>query len=247
MVRGNERKPLFLDDSDHQKYLKYLRLVREETPYTLYAFCLMKNHVHLLIHDDEQQLSQIMQSINTSYALHFNKKYDRVGHVFQGRYKSEVVENEPYFLSAVRYIHNNPVKAQLVRDPESYRWSSYRVYLRSDAPYADLIDCDKVMNLFSTDMEVARQDFIHFSKQESTDTLMEPWKEESAIITPGHELQFIHNYLMENRIGLNELKSKENKTARKELIRILKVNSILSVRQISELLSLDRNTIQRTK
>jgi len=247
MVRGNERKTLFLDDQDYRKFVKVLRTVKEEAEYDLYAFCMMNNHVHLLIHDDQNQLPQIMKAINTSFALYFNKKYDRVGHVFQGRFKSEVIEDTPYLLTAVRYIHNNPVKAGLVNNPVQYKWSSYSTYIHDDTGFKDLIDTNTILDLFETERQPALAAFMIFSQQSSAENLIEPWKEERAIISPGQESKFVREYLSQKNMGIDDLNKKEYNMIRRELIKFLKSNSALTIRQIGELLNIDRNVIQRIK
>ena len=129
MLRGNERKKIFLDDGDHQRFLDILLKKKTETQLLIYAYCLMDNHIHLVLRDDQNELSTIMKGIATSYAMFFNVKYNRVGHVFQDRFKSEPIENERYLMSAIRYVHNNPVKAKIVAKPDQYEWSSYRSYV----------------------------------------------------------------------------------------------------------------------
>lgn len=247
MIRGNERKRLFLDDQDYWKLVKILRAVKDELEYKMYAFCIMNNHAHLLINDYNNQLPQIMKGINTSYALYFNKKYDRVGHVFQGRYKSQAIEDDTYLLVAVRYIHNNPVKARLVNEPAQYKWSSYSAYIHDNECFGDLIDVDMILSLFSTGRESALQAFIDFSMLDSLDILMEPWKEENAMIPPGQETMFVKDYLMQNKLEIDILNKQEHKAIRNQLIQTLKAHSILSIREIADILQINRNTIQRIK
>jgi len=247
MVRGNERKELFSDDQDYRKFVKILRDVKEQEEYVLYAFCMMNNHVHLLIHDEQDQLPQIMKSINTSFALYFNKKYDRVGHVFQGRYKSEAIEDTPYLLTAVRYIHNNPVKAGFVNVPGQYKWSSYNTYIRDDTGFDDLIETRTILDLFGEERKSALQAFEVFSRETSPETLIEPWKEDRALISPGQEKGFISEFLLQRNLALDDLRKKEYKLVQKELIKALKTQSVLTNQQIAELINIDRNVIQRTK
>ncbi|MBQ5759363.1 MAG: transposase, partial [Schwartzia sp.] len=111
VVRGIGRQILFENDDDRRKYLALLEKYQEENDITLMAYCLMDNHVHLLIRDNNGSLSLFMKQMGVSYALYYNRKYERVGHLFQDRYKSEVVDREEYLLTAYRYILNNPVKA----------------------------------------------------------------------------------------------------------------------------------------
>ena len=89
----------------------------------------MDNHVHLLINADLDLMADALKRTNIKFAMRYNKKYDRVGHVFQGRYKSEVINTEQYLLGVIRYIHNNPVKAEIVAEAGDYKWSSYNAYM----------------------------------------------------------------------------------------------------------------------
>jgi len=120
---------------------------------------LMSNHAHLLIETPEAPLSKIMQLINQTYTQYFNKKYDKVGHVFQGRYKSFLCDRDEYLLSLVRYIHLNPVRAKLVKDPHEYKWSSHNDYI---AGAKGLVDADRVLSIFSKKVSQARRKYRNF-------------------------------------------------------------------------------------
>ncbi len=128
ILRGNEQQDIFREQKDYHKFLSILAAGREKTGIILYAWCLMPNHIHLLLRETRSPVSSLISSISSGYVFWFNAKYSRVGHLFQGRYFSEPVENESYFLSVLRYIHLNPVKARLCVDPGKYRFSSYRKY-----------------------------------------------------------------------------------------------------------------------
>lgn len=95
----------------------------------MYCYCLMSNHVHLQIATDDTEIWTIMKKINWSYSKYFNKKYDKVGHLFQNRYYSDIIEDDAYLLQTSKYIHLNPVKAGIVDQPIKYPWSSYGVYM----------------------------------------------------------------------------------------------------------------------
>ena len=127
--RGNNRQPIFLDDKDRRAFLERVARFRGPFKCSVHAYCLMDNHVHLLLETQEANLSAFAQRLFASYTLWFNRKHEQVGHVFQGRFKSILVEKDAYLLELSRYIHLNPVKAKLVAKPEEYRWSSMRSYL----------------------------------------------------------------------------------------------------------------------
>ena len=128
--RGDDRKKIFLSDFDFEKFLEYIIVAKEKYKFQLYAYCLMSNHYHLFIETLHPNLSKIMQYVNTAYTAYYNKKRKKSGHLFQGRYKSIMVEEDSYFLELTRYIHLNPVRARIVAFPQEYKWSSYKGYLK---------------------------------------------------------------------------------------------------------------------
>jgi len=114
-VRGNGRSDIFLEARDFRRFLKKLKEYKEKLKFFLYAYVLMPNHFHLLLEPTARgTITKIMQALTTAYAMYFNKKYTHVGHVFQGRFHSLIVEKEPYLVEVSRYIHLNPVRAGLV-------------------------------------------------------------------------------------------------------------------------------------
>jgi len=129
ICRGNNRERIFRDDSDRERYLRLLRDYRNRWNIVIHAYVLMPNHAHLLIETPSRPLSEFMRGLNTAYTMGFNRRHGRVGHVFQGRYKSHLVEKDAYLLELTRYIHLNPVRAGLVDRPERYPWSSYPEFI----------------------------------------------------------------------------------------------------------------------
>ncbi len=140
--RGNQRESIFWDDRDRRQFLAILKRTNERYKYFLHAYVFMDNHYHLLIETPHANIKQI---INTSYTVYVNRRHKRAGHVLQGRYKAFIVDKENYLLELSRYIHLNPVRANMVKGPEEYKWSSYRDYMdeekrntltdRDDTPY----------------------------------------------------------------------------------------------------------------
>ncbi len=124
MARGIDRQVIFHDDEDCEKYLQCLSACKKDADFTLYAFCLMGNHLHLLVRPQAEPLAALCKRVSVRYVHWYNKKYVRTGHLFQDRFKSEPVEDDSYFLSVLRYIYQNPVKAGLCKTPEEYPWSS---------------------------------------------------------------------------------------------------------------------------
>ena len=128
-ARGNEQKDVFKSQRDREQFLSYLESAVVRYGAVIHAFCLMSNHYHLLLETPSGNLSQIMHHVNGAYTNYFNTKRKRSGHLFQGRFKSILVEADVYLRELSRYIHLNPVRAGMVTRPEEYRWSSYAAYI----------------------------------------------------------------------------------------------------------------------
>lgn len=137
MMRGVNHQVIFENSSDYRRYLELLdQMVHPTDEFkhplppscNIYAYCLMPNHVHILIKEENELLSSIVKRISAAYALYYNKKYERAGHLFQDRFKSEPVGDESYFFTLMRYIHQNPVAAGLSKDVAGYKWSSWQEY-----------------------------------------------------------------------------------------------------------------------
>ena len=143
MVRGNQRRKTFLNDGDYQAYLTRLSQYRRRYDYTIHAYCLMPNHVHLLVESSRQPLAKFMQGLQQSYSQYFNLRHRKSGHVFQGRYKAIVCQQDEYLLQLIRYIHLNPVRAGMVKRPEQYDYSGHGVYLAGKA--SEAIEPQKVL------------------------------------------------------------------------------------------------------
>ena len=129
--RGNNRQAIFLEDEDFEKYLGLIYRYKSKFDFRLFAYCLMTNHVHLLIQvGEEGSISQIMQAITNAHTRHYHFKYRSSGHVWQGRFKSPIVSDDGYLLMVMQYIEQNPVRAGLSQRIEDYRWSSYLLNMR---------------------------------------------------------------------------------------------------------------------
>ena len=122
MLRGADRRIIFADDEDCRVFLDILRHTRKRAGFSLYAYCLMGNHVHLLVREGKDPLERIIKRLGVTYVSYYNQKYDLLGHLFQDRFRSEPVESTAYFLDVLRYICQNPVKAGLCGSPAEYRW-----------------------------------------------------------------------------------------------------------------------------
>ncbi len=126
MMRGINRD--FIYRSNGEKAY-FLRTMREATELSPAAYCVMDNHVHVVVHAGPETFKSALRKMNLKYAMWYNSVHDRVGHVFQNRYRSEIITSEVHLLHVIRYVHNNPLKAGLANDAKQYTWSSYREYL----------------------------------------------------------------------------------------------------------------------
>jgi putative transposase len=130
LLRGINRQTIFEDKEDIDKLFKIIGIYKAELNCSIYAYCFMHNHVHLLIRSGGEELATFMRKVGAKYVYWYNQKYDRVGGLFQDRYKSEPVENDSYFLTVLRYIHLNPVKAGICKTASDYKDSSYNDYIQ---------------------------------------------------------------------------------------------------------------------
>ena len=159
IVRGNRRQDIFVDDEDRTVYLERLKRYKERYGFIIYAYVLMTNHVHLLIETLDAPISKVMHGINFTFTQHFNRRHEKVGHLFQGRYKALVCDRDSYLLALVRYIHLNPVRSGLVETPGDYRWSSYNAYFTK---HDDLIEPDRVLRVYSENRTEAKRLYKEF-------------------------------------------------------------------------------------
>lgn len=160
IARGNNRQAIFHSDKDYQKFLSLLSVQKGKLPFYLYAYCLMTNHFHLLIERQGETIGKIMQRVLTGYSQYYNRKYRKVGHVFQGRHKAILCQSDKYLSELVRYIHLNPVRAKMVRKAEKYPYSSQRAYLGMEP--AGIVDVEPVLRLFGARRKKATENFARF-------------------------------------------------------------------------------------
>lgn len=158
VIRGDNREPIFVNNTDYQQYLRLLSRFKAELEFKCYGYALMTNHVHLLLQPgDETTVSVIMQRLSATYTRYFNKRYNRVGHIYQGRFHSSLVDKEAYLLEVVRYVHLNPVRAGMVHHPRDYLWTSYHAYMAPEKDTLELIDCRLILEMLCLEMGSARQ------------------------------------------------------------------------------------------
>ncbi len=165
MSRGNRRAEIFKDDSDYMFFLEYIRRIKEKHPFRIHSICLMTNHFHMAIETENTEIWKIMQKILSVYAAEYNHRHHYSGHLFEGRYTACMISDERYFLEVSRYIHLNPVRAQMVREPLAYEYSSYGNYMyrgddekdygnkwmRFREVLGELVDTSRVLSCFGHD------------------------------------------------------------------------------------------------
>ncbi len=183
-ARGNAQQDIYLTDGDRERFLTLLGREVEQQGWRCYAYCLMSNHYHLLIETPEANLVTGMRRLNGHYTQGFNKSHGRVGHLFQGRYKSIVVEKDNYLLELCRYIPLNPVRAGMVKETAAWPWSSYRAtaYWK---PKIDWLDSGSILNHFGSTPRSARHAYRRFVA-EGLDR-SSPWMELHGQIWLGSE------------------------------------------------------------
>ena len=147
MLRGINQQQIFEDSEDYNKFLEVLKDCKAISEFEIFAYCLMGNHIHLLIKEGTETLEQIFKRICGRFVYWYNIKYQRVGHLFQDRFKSEPVDTEEYFFTVLRYIHQNPIKAGICKRVENYTYSSYSKYIGIN----DMVDTNYIFELTTID------------------------------------------------------------------------------------------------
>lgn len=243
MLRGNEKKEIFHGNEDKERFLRILQKAKEKYNFLLYAYCLMSNHIHMIINDNGNDISLIMKSINVSYVMYFNKKYERVGHLFQDRFRSEIIRDDTYLIELSRYIHNNPVKAGMVDDPLQYRWSSLKQYLLGESVDGfDLADIFKVLGIFSVKEDVAKREYYTYVtkaednvKLTTKSSIIEEEEYNTEFISSMDEAkERLKDISVQMELTIDEIKN--NKKIRDKVIKELRKNSSLKLREIGELM-----------
>ncbi len=162
--RGNERKAIFADDRDREMFLHYLGRAVVRFGWSLTAYVLMTNHFHLVVQTPEPNLSRGMQWLNTAYVVWFNRRHERSGHLYGGRFKAFLIQKECYFTTVLRYVVLNPVRANMVARPENYRWSSYRATAGLEAA-PDWLDTTAALAAFAPEPKIAEMFYRDFVEQ----------------------------------------------------------------------------------
>lgn len=172
ILKGIDEQNIFYDDQDRNVFLNDIKKTQKAYAYQLYSYCLMDNHVHMVIRIEKDFLSKAIQSLMIRYVQYFNKKYKRKGTLVQNRFKSKVVESQSYFLEVCRYVHRNPENAGMEKT-HKYKWSSYQEYIGK----SNLVDKDVLLNYFNNDIK----EFINYTAKNNIDETLNEFAEYELI------------------------------------------------------------------
>jgi len=234
MMRGINRQTIFEDEEDYEKFIETIQKYKEKCGYEIFAYCLMSNHVHLLLIIGLEPLEQVMRRICGSYVYWYNWKYQRIGNLFQDRFKSEAVEDDTYFLIVQRYIHQNPLKAGLVKKIAQYKWSSFNEYVTK----SKVIDVSLLLKMFDDDRGKAIQSFIEYNNEVNDYICLD--MEEKRQIVDEEARKIIKEVCKVQNTG--DLQNLEIAT-RNSYLKELKEQHELSVRQIERLTGINRGVV----
>ena len=239
ILRGINKERIFITEYDREKLIKELKRTKEKFHYSILAYCLMDNHIHLLVKDNENNLSKAIQSFAVAYALYFNKRYNRIGHLFQNRYHSRCVESENYLLNVQRYIHRNPEKAGIAKT-EQYHWSSYSEYIGQE----EISDTKLILDIFGDNRKEAKKNFAIFNTKNCVENELCQYMEFEIMnkLEDNEAKELIEKYLEIDNI--EEIKD-YNKTIIGNTLKKLKGIKGISVRQISRITNIDLKMVQR--
>ncbi|WP_432406905.1 transposase [Wukongibacter sp. M2B1] len=237
MLRGINRQDIFNDDEDRRKFIETLEKYKEISQCEIYGYCLMSNHIHLLIKEGKESIGNTMKRIGVSYVYWYNIKYERYGHLFQGRYKSEKVEDDKYLMVVLRYIHQNPLKARMVDTVDEYKWSSYSDYIEMKST---LINMCFIYNILSDDSNKAIKMFQEFMNEENKDKCLD-YNSRRSRITDEDARKIMKKIIKSDNPQVLQQISKVQRDA---IIREFKEMGI-SIRQLARITGLGRSVIEK--
>ncbi len=244
MWRGANRQEIFHDEEDCMQFLDYVETYKRKAEMQVFAWCLMNNHVHLLIKEGNQSISDIMKCIGVCYVGYYNWKYRTIGPLFQDRFKSEIVESVRYLFTVVRYIHQNPVKAGMVKHVTDWKWSSCRGFYDLSLYPRALLDSDFVLNKISSEWLKAKQLFIEFNERTNQDDCLDD--HEKKRITDDEARKKIAQCLatLTTTIDIAQVKSLP-RDQRTEILRQVKQLRGVSQRQAARVLGVSPSLVFR--
>ena len=231
MLRGINGQQIFADNEDYEKLLEILKYCKAISEFEIFAYCLMSNHIHLLLQENKEPIELVMKRIATRFVYWYNIKYQRLGHLFQDRFKSEPVENDEYFLTVVRYIHQNPVKAGICKKPQDYNYSSYNEFFKKQT----FVDCGFVFGMIVTD------DFIKFNNEKAFEQCLDIEEKPTIRVTDEQAKKIIMKYSKCRNISEFEVLPPDLK---EKYIKKFHANGV-SIRQISRLCGETKGLVEK--
>lgn len=233
IMRGINQQTIFEDDEDKYKFLDTIKKYKQVCEFELYSYCLMDNHIHLLVKETIEPISKTIMRISSSYVIWYNYKYERCGHLFQERFKSEVVEDGKYFLTVIRYIHQNPLKAGLAKNVWNSKWTSIREYVHKE----HIVDIDRALCMISSDRKIALKRFKRFMQEQNDDRCLE-----YEIKTSDSE---VRNYLCSLGVTNSSMLQQMDRETRDSIVAKLKKLEGVTLRQLSRVTGISKSVIGR--
>ncbi|MCG9968460.1 transposase [Pelotomaculum terephthalicicum JT] len=238
-ARGNERKKIFFMPDDYEKFKDYLKAAKQKYGIIIHSYVLMSNHYHLILETPDGNLSKVMHNINSSYSTYLNIRRKRSGHLFQGRYKAILVDKDNYLIELSRYIHLNPVRAGIVKQPEDYEYSSYRVFAAGKED--EIVDQNTILNMIADQMETGRNQYCKYVNSGISEEIKNPFEAVYGGLVMGGEI-FIKE-------ALRQLKDcnleKDDISYRKELKSTCNIEEIIE--RTAKLLKVSIEDIKESK
>jgi len=230
MIRGINQQVIFEDTEDNEKMIQTLSEVREVSKCKILAYCLMYNHYHIVLKVEEESLEQIFKRLGSRYVYWYNIKYNRVGHLYQDRYKSEAIESDRNLLAVIRYVHQNPVKAGIVKEVSDYPWSSYTEYIGTPR----VVDTEYIYSIMD------KKEFESFSKIESPEKALDE-RQKTFQLTDKEAKKKI--YEISGSTNATEIQHLEA-SAKKHYLKKFK-DAGMSIRQINRLTGISKGIVER--
>lgn len=221
--RGLERRSLFLDSQDYEKFLALLKEITETFSIEVHAFSLMPNHYHLLVHTPRAGLSRAMRHLNGVYTQYFNRRHRRDGPLLKGRYKARLIDSNEYLIELVRYIHCNPVKAKMCEKPKDHTWTSHRYYLK-DVEGFEWLKREAVLSDYGKDVDGARKRFDVIVRSKMSEGVIKEIEQPTNSIIGGKNFK---KWINSNYVEFKHRKNKCVSSKEKEVVSGLTGKDIL--------------------
>lgn len=231
MLRGVNQQQIFEEREDFEKFLQVLKDCKAISEFKIFAYCLMGNHIHILVQETKEPIELLMKRIATRFVYWYNIKYRRAGHLFQDRFKSEPIENELYLLTVIRYIHQNPIKAGLCKRVSDYEFSSYKEYFKD----SDLIDSDYIFEI------IEKEAFETFNNEKTFDTFLDIEEKPKIKVTDEQAKRIIEKVSKCKNVAEFQMLSISNRDKYLKKLR----ESGLSIRQISRLTGVSFSIVRK--